>query len=231
MELGTVVGSALDNALGIEDEDDGSAMGELLSVMLCNSVGMEDTSGDVDGYVLVDALGMKLSSVSGVVLGVILGSSALIFAPPSIFGVIGCVDGFDEEICDLVGSNVGSEDGVADGSFVVTILSPKVGSGLLVALVGLGVDASNTSVGLGVKYKLVLVGSSDIVGAGLVVGFAVGSAVTVGIGLVEGKPLFMIVGARVSFCSPSTGITGASDGSSDCDGISDAQNRWSFLLP
>lgn len=50
-------------------------------------------------------------------------------------------------------------------------------------------------------------------------------ALAVGVGVVEGKSLLKFVGASVSFWSPSTGITGDSDGSSDCDGISDAQNR------
>lgn len=58
-----------------------------------------------------------------------------------------------------------------------------------------------------------------------------GTALTVGTGVVEGNSLFTSIGTIVSFCRPSTGITGASEGSSDCDGISDAQNRWSFLLP
>ena len=64
-----------------------------------------------------------------------------------------------------------------------------------------------------------------MVGCSLVVGFKVGATLTVGIGVVEGKPLLISIGMSVSFCRPSTGMTGASDGSSVCDGISEAQNR------
>jgi hypothetical protein len=81
-------------------------------------------------------------------------------------------------------------------------------------------------VGLGVKYKLVLVGTSVVVGLWLIV-FDIGSVLVVGTGVNVGKSLVTVIGTVVSdtFCCPSTGMTGASDGSSDWDGISDAQNR------
>ena len=71
---------------------------------------------------LVDEFGMKLLSLSGVVLGTKLDSSASSIALPLICVVIDGADGFDETVCDFVGSNVGSEDGVADGSFVIVTL-------------------------------------------------------------------------------------------------------------
>lgn len=86
-----------------------------------------------------------------------------------ILVVDGDADGIDDTVSDFVGSNVGSADGelVADGSLVSKTLS-RVGSAdgvLLELLDGFGVDTSKTSVGVGVKYKLVLVGSSDTVGS------------------------------------------------------------------
>ena len=147
MELGKNVGSELMTLLGI---DDGLAIGTELSTTLGSSLGVCDKmSGTEEGFV-------------GTVVGIKIGSSPSIFASPVSRVADGCGDGIDDA---LVGSNVGSDDGVADGSFVTMVFPTKVGSSDGEPLAdGSGVDASNTSVGLGVKYKLVLVGSSDIAG-------------------------------------------------------------------
>ena len=169
MELGDEVGSELVRFLvGVCDDEstDGKELWALLGQLL---LGMSDKLGDGEGLLLVDKLGTSLFALLGFVLGIKLGSSPIIFTLPVVLVVLGGADGIDDTFSENVGSNVGSDDGalVPDGSFVSMKLScvgPSDGV-LLELLDGFGVAASKTAVGVGVKYRLVLVGSSDTVGS------------------------------------------------------------------